>query len=203
MRVVYVLLVLVGGFGHKSAWAQRTCVDPTPTQPNWWHWQRHTHPDSSHMHFAPAAPQVDLPLGGRELAGRYTLFMTRTLGAEATSRGRLELRPHLRSNDGSTSVLWGYVEADSAILGGQPVNVASRDPDAPGVELYYKARRLDLWAGNPGFHWTDSGVGFHVFSVSDSLLIGRWVSGAAITIVKDGQHLGPPQGYFCAWREPS
>jgi len=192
------ILCLVGSTLEAQT---RECGDVTPEEANWWHWQPNQHPDSASWMHAPEAPPIATEDAEALLPGRYSISMYQTLGGDEQVHGYLTLRQS--SHDESRVILWGYIDTKDNFPGYRlPVDVGSRDSLQPGVEVsHYEDGALIAWAGNPGLAYFDSGVGFHIFEVSRDGFRGRWVDGAAITVRIDGQSLGPPQGYFCAWRD--
>ena len=206
MRRRVLLLCLLTFWSTTPSTAQvAPCVDPTPEQRDWWHWTASTHPDSLGILYAPEPPLVRLTDAGAQVAGRYKLTLVQTLGDPERASGYLVLEAPDKKDHESQRLLRGHlVGLDSTEpFSGSPVLPSSLDPKQPGVEAFYdKNQRLDLWVGNPGLGWTDSGVELAVFELTNDSIRGRWIYGGAVTVVENGKSLGPPQGYFCASRIP-
>jgi len=206
MRPRLLIASLLTFLGTSTSSAQvATCVDPTPEQRDWWHWTASTHPDSVGILHAPEPPRVRLADARAQLAGRYKLTLVQTLGGPDQASGFLVLEAPDKEDQESKRLLRGHLDGLDSVgpFSGAPIPPSSLDPKHPGVEAYYgKDQRLELWVGNPGMEWTDSGVDLAVFELTDDGIRGRWIYGGAVTVVENGNSLGPPQGYFCASRVP-
>lgn len=179
--------------------ASQNCVDPTPTEPQWWH----AEVEGNHMRF-PEPPRLSSELAFSDWAGIYRLLMVTTAGTETrdTFVARLVLRKP--STAAQSVVLIGSTDSTFDVPYGSLAYPTYSDTDSlPGVEVRYDRQwgRLTLVLGNAGFGWTDSGILLDAFDVRPTGFRGRWVDGGlAVLLDAQGKSLGHPQGYFCVDR---
>lgn len=139
----------------------------------------------------PQAPAQAPNFSLRRLRGRYQFVLTHTVGPDrgGTIRGVLTIVTDSSGND-SVSTGWPHYLSlapveQSAVR--QSVDV-----------LFGPDRRLSLVLGNPHLEWTDSGLMLDVFTVTDSVVVGRWVDGGLSTFSESPGIR--PQGWFCLIR---
>ncbi|MBA3521806.1 MAG: hypothetical protein H0T90_04795 [Gemmatimonadales bacterium] len=158
---------------------------------------------------APATSELSLTDSAGGLAGEYRLRLVATSGAarDSAAEGRLRLRPYQGPPRGTTSgyPLFGEAEIELGSVGAvEPGDVASNDPEAPGVLAIRRLPRggeqapaeimlrLGSEANRRGVRRFDGGYTvLQLRQITDRGFAGSWRSGA-------------PQprssGYFCAWR---
>ncbi|MBA3345375.1 MAG: hypothetical protein H0T44_08760 [Gemmatimonadales bacterium] len=158
---------------------------------------------------APVTSELSPGDSAGALAGEYRLRLVATSGAakDSATEGRLRLRPYLGLPRGTTSghPLFGEAEIELGLVGAvEPGDIASDDPEAPGVLAIRRLPRggerapaeimlrLGSEANRRGVRRFDGGYTvLQLREITDRGFAGSWRSGA-------------PQprsgGFFCAWR---
>lgn len=187
------------------------CVDPTPTEPDWWHWTWVDGPNGSKSGTVPSPPELPTGLAVDDLAGVFTLSMISTDGTRSVDTTLTAIRFRVDSSVGRGSVLG---EASVGTAWRSYLSLAPRDSTGGGKGEPFDlldsqgAPRLTFVLGNRGLGWTDSGVLFDVFAHGTTAASGRtdwfqgrWVDGGLSVMLRgDGTPGGHPQGYFCLVR---
>jgi len=164
------------------------CADPTPKDSAWWHWTSMPNSDGSATMTAPEPPAQDSSFLPASIVGPYLLRMVHTTGRDAGSGFSADVR------------ITGGVGI-AAIRGRWPryLSFASASVDSARqtieVQVDSVTHQVSLVIGNPGLRTTDAGVFLEVFTITETLLVGRWVDGGLL--VFDGPGGSHPQGWFC------